>query len=72
MMQNKFIHVNAMEAERIRQDIMSINGLLLAELQGNDIQSWEEFIGKIEDTFKFPTTCIDSVDRYLDWIRDLD
>ncbi len=41
------------------------------KLDGEEIQSWEDYITVIQDKLKFPTSCLDSIDRYLDWITDL-
>ncbi|MDI7743145.1 barstar family protein [Lysinibacillus fusiformis] len=46
--------------------------ILFIELEGANIQSWEDYISEIEHKFKFPSSCTDSIDRYLDWMRDLD
>lgn len=44
---------------------------LLVELDGNAIGSWSDYILAIESGFHFPSSCLDSMDRYLDWITDL-
>lgn len=31
-----------------------------------------DYVTEIQSKFSFPTPCADSVDRYLDWIRDLE
>lgn len=50
----------------------SMNGdVYVVEIDGKLIGSWEDYITKIEKAFDFPTSCIDTVDGYLDWIRDL-
>lgn len=52
-------------------EISSQYNALKVEIDGAEIQTWKDFIGFIEKSFQFPTTCEDSMDRYLDWIRDL-
>jgi hypothetical protein len=46
--------------------------LFFAILDGKDINSANDYIEQIQTKFKFPTSCIDNWDGYLDWIRDLD
>ncbi len=41
------------------------------EIDGEKVQTWEDYINIIQDMFKFPSSCVGSIDRYLDWIRDL-
>ena len=55
----------------IIQDVRKNTQIYLVEINGKEIQSWNDYISRIEDKMKFPTSCIDSIDRYLDWIRDL-
>lgn len=43
----------------------------VVEIDGKSVGSWEDYITKIEKAFDFPTSCLDTVDGYLDWIRDL-
>jgi len=45
---------------------------LIVILNGESIQTWEQYILLIEEKMRFPTSCIDSIDRYEDWICDLD
>ncbi len=52
-------------------DISSQYNILKVDIDGAEIQTWKDYIRFIEKSFKFPTTCEDSMDRYLDWIRDL-
>jgi len=72
MLQNKIHHVDAIEASKIIQEAWSSTSLHLVELQGKEIQSWVDYISRIENAFKFPTKCEDIMDRYFDWIRDLE
>ncbi|WP_312071748.1 barstar family protein [Anaerotignum propionicum] len=52
-------------------EISSQYNALKVDIDGAEIQTWKDFIRSIEKSFQFPTTCEDSMDRYLDWIRDL-
>ena len=71
MIVNKIYHINTEEVERILQKAYQDKSMHLIEIQGNHVQSWNDYIINIEEKMKFPTSCIDSIDRYLDWIRDL-
>jgi len=68
---NKVLVVGVEEINKIKKNLMSDDKTLLVELNGATIQSWEHYVSKIQDKFRFPTPCFDSVDRYLDWMRDL-
>lgn len=72
MVQNQILRVSVKEVKEIIQELKISANLHIVELQGKGIQSWEDYITEVEKAFEFPTTCIDSPDRYLDWIRDLD
>jgi hypothetical protein len=69
---NKIIETSAEEIEYIKSNLATTKRFHIVELKGANIQSWENYITEIQSKFEFPTTCLDSVDRYLDWIRDLD
>jgi hypothetical protein len=68
---NKVLVVSVEDINAIKKKLISDNKTLLVELNGSTIQSWEEYISEIQEKFRFPTPCFDSVDRYLDWMRDL-
>lgn len=71
-LQNSVFKVNSDEADRLRRELNTNNRLHVVELDGRNIESWNDYISEIQAKFTFPTRCNDSVDRYLDWIRDLD
>ena len=56
------------------QEILKLtpSDIHVVEIDGELIQTWEEYSLEIEAKMQFPTTCIDNIDRYLDWIRDLE
>jgi len=75
MIQNKIHRVNALDAAKIAQETRNSDCLLLLELCGKEIQSWANYINKLNEVVNFPTSCLNSaygVNRYHDWIRDLD
>jgi hypothetical protein len=69
---NKIICINSKEFKKVQQDLYKNEQMYVVELNGQRIQSWENYITEMQTKFKFPTSCIDSIDRYFDWIRDLD
>lgn len=68
---NLILSVNSKEIESIRKKMNSNDRAFVVELDGRNIYSWEDYILEVQKKFQFPTSCIDSVDRYFDWIRDL-
>ncbi|NLD49817.1 MAG: barstar family protein [Clostridiaceae bacterium] len=68
---NQIIAANIKEIEALKVGLASNNAAYLVEINGSQIQSWEDYISVVQDKFKFPTPCLGSVDRYLDWMRDL-
>lgn len=68
---NKVQEVSPEEIAIIKGELIGSPEILLVELNGSEIQSWEDYVSEIQQNFRFPTSCFDSVDRYLDWMRDL-
>ena len=71
MIKNTICHVEKAMASEIVQAAKMKHQTFLVELDGSEIQSWEDYIIRVETLMRFPTTCVDNIDRYLDWIRDL-
>jgi hypothetical protein len=69
--ENKVQTIKSDELNQIKKDLMEKPDVFVVEIQGATIQSWEDYILEIQTKFKFPTSCLDSMDRYEDWIRDL-
>lgn len=42
-----------------------------AVIDGNEIINYVDFINAMQRAFSFPRDCLGSIDRYLDWMRDL-
>lgn len=70
--ENKAIGISNKEFEKIKKNLLNNEQMYVVELNGENIQSWESYIIDIQTKFKFPTSCIDSIDRYFDWMRDLE
>lgn len=68
---NSVLKITDKEAEGIKNRLYSMDKYFVLELDGADIQSWNDYISVIQSGFQFPTPCFDSVDRYLDLMRDL-
>ena len=47
------------------------DGIIL-ELDGKNMQTKEQFFLEVEKGFSFPRPCEGSLDRFLDWMCDLD
>ena len=71
MFNNRIFQIDSTEIAKILQESRQRSAICFVEIYGKGIQSWKDFISEVEKKLKFPTTCIDSIDRYLDWIRDL-
>lgn len=55
----------------INNELFHEKNALIVELDGFGIQSWRDFAIAMQHKFSFPSSCLDSIDRYLDWMRDL-
>jgi len=69
MIKNKIIYTRVENIINIQQ-YAKVNNYHFAELCGNEIQSWDEYINLIESKFCFPTKV--NVHGYVDWMKDLD
>lgn len=72
MFQNKIHNSNISCVEKMLQESKIKKNLHLVEIQGKEIQSWKEYISKIENTFKLPREWVNTIDGYNDWMRDLE
>jgi hypothetical protein len=54
-----------------KNEMTQDSSLFLVELNGEKIQTWNEYITEVESKFYFPRSCELNGNRYLDWIRDL-
>ena len=75
MIQNGIYRIDTSEAVKIAQKAGNSGDMLLLELQGKEIQSWEDYINVLDEVIRFPTSCLVwgyGVNRYHDWMRDLD
>jgi len=71
-MRNEICEVHNENIEKIKGELESSSNLHLVELHGKQIQSWEDYIGKMEDAFKLPTQWPNTIDSYNDWMTDLE
>jgi len=71
MIENKVCSIAADELNRIRQEAKAIDAHLV-EIQGDEIQSWDEYLDKIEIAFQFPNKWRVNISGYCDWMTDLD
>ena len=71
-MKNKIYCITKRELDSIRQQLYNQEGVWIAEIDGKVIHTWSDYAHEIVRTFRFPTPCENSIDAYLDWLRDLD
>ncbi|MCL2126416.1 MAG: hypothetical protein FWH33_10590 [Oscillospiraceae bacterium] len=69
-MDNKVFHVSIIDIAKIIKENRNNSGTHIVEINGSLIQTWENYIDEIENLFCFPTRR-NTIDGYLDWIRDL-
>lgn len=56
-----------LEKEKICKD----DKLFLVEINGQEIQTKNQFIEITQNLFRFPSDCKDNWDGYIDWMNDL-
>lgn len=71
-MKNEIFKTNKESIERIKYESEILANSHVVELHGKLIQSWEDYISKIEEFFELPTQWVNNIDSYLDWMRDLE
>ena len=71
MIENKIYSITTHELESVRQEA-SASTTHLAEIQGSEIQSWDEYLDKIEVLYQFPNEWRVNISGYCDWMLDLD
>ena len=71
-MKNKIFEIKKDELIKLKKQLQMKNGIWIAEIDGNKINSWVEYAHEIYKAFRFPTPCYKSIDAYSDWIRDLE
>ena len=64
-MKNKIFYMNYIDRSLFK------DGIIL-ELDGKNMQTKEQFFLEVEKGFSFPRPCEGSLDRFLDWMCDLD
>jgi len=70
MIDNKIYNIRANELNNIRQEAETM-GAYLVEIQGEETQSWDDYLDKIEVAFRFPNEWRVTIDGYIDWMQDL-
>ena len=72
IIKNEIKSINSKDLDLLKSKLLRDNKVLVVELAGDKIQSWVDYVSEVQSKFSFPTPCTDSVDRYLEWIRDLE
>jgi len=70
-MKNKVYYVSQKEMADLRKTLQRDDSLYIADINGNAIQSLQDYLNTVNELFKFPIPTR-GLDGYLDWIRDLD
>ncbi|MCL2853735.1 MAG: barstar family protein [Defluviitaleaceae bacterium] len=70
MIKNEMRKISYEEVQKILKTVP--DDFLVVELDGEKLQTWEQYSLAIEEKMRFPTTCFDNIDRYEDWICDLE
>ena len=76
-MENRIYQITKDELNSIKQQLNSKSNTWIAEIDGDNISTWQDYADEIERVFKFPANIIEmhvnglSIDGYLDWITDL-
>ena len=71
-MQNRIHYANNEHINKIVEKYQKFADVHLAVIHGKEIQSWQEYINKMEDAYKLPTQWVNTIDGYNDWMRDLE
>jgi hypothetical protein len=70
-MKNKVYYVSQKEMVELREALRKDDSLYIADINGSDIQSLQDYLNTVNAIFKFPIPAR-GLDGYFDWIRDLD
>jgi len=71
MIDNKIKSISTCELIEVREKAKNA-GSHVVELQGKDIQSWDDYLDKMEIAFQFPNKWRVNIQGYIDWMKDLD
>ena len=69
---NMVLTVSVKVIEHIKNKLSFNDNVYVVELDGENIPSWKDYILDVQSKFQFPSSCVNSMDRYLDWMTDLD
>jgi hypothetical protein len=71
-MQHGIHHISNEEFDLIYRGFSDDMSVWVGEIDGRIVDSWKDYARQVSRAFRFPTPCENSIDAYLDWIRDLD
>ncbi len=69
-MENKIYYVNGHQISEIQKDLYTTEGLWVGEIDGAQVDTWEDYLNTISELMQFPTIS-KSLISYSDWISDL-
>lgn len=69
--------INNMVAKKSYSEVQNIltnvdRDIHVVEVDGEQIQTWDDYTLEIETQMKFPTTCVNTIDGHTDWLKDLE
>ena len=70
MFVNKIINANNTDVLKIIKS--TPDDIHIVDIDGENIQTWEEYALTIESKMCFPSTAVEVIARYEDWICDLE
>lgn len=70
-MENQIFVINQSNLTFVRQSLKQLDGIWVAEIDGNNSDTLENYLQEVSNTFKFPIPA-KSLDGYVDWMTDLD
>ncbi len=70
-MTNKVYNISKREMDDLKEELKKDNYLYIVEVDGNTIQSLQDYLNAVNEKFDFPIP-VRGLDGYLDWIRDLE
>ena len=72
MQKNQVFRVTLAEMNEIKKELVKDETLFIGEMDGENIQSWKEYIAVVSQLFHFPYEKHYAHAGYLDWMEDLD
>ena len=72
MYRNTIQKISDDKIEELINNIKTSSNSHIVEVNGQEIQSWDDYIRVIECAFRLPNKWTNNLDGYNDWMRDLE